>query len=175
MRLLPHISLVWVVGTEIRFRFHVHPVKTVKTLSPLLWKRRKKRKSPSGRSLWDDSMFGALCFVLILHCLGSWCWDPESGSSSINNILSDNYICCCCCCYYCYCWLSITMDARYCKPGTTVSLYLSASPAQLFLLVLFDTCLRLRKVGWVSQLHTGSYVAESRFKPRCVWLQSPHS
>lgn len=36
VRLLPHISLVWVVGTEIRFRFHVHPVKTVKTLSPLL-------------------------------------------------------------------------------------------------------------------------------------------
>lgn len=140
--------------------------------SVLSFERGEKRKSPSGRSLWDDPMFRAVCFVLTLHCLGSWCWDPESGTNSINNVISDNYICCCC--YYYYYWLSITMDARHCKPSITVSLYLNASPAQLFLLVLFDTRLRLRKVGWVSQLHTGSFVAESRFKPRCVWLQSPH-
>ena len=42
VRLLPHLSLEWVVGTEIRCRFHAYPVKTVKTV--LSFERGEKRE-----------------------------------------------------------------------------------------------------------------------------------
>lgn len=132
----------------------------------LLKEEEKVVKAQWALILGQYHIYRAAHFLLLPHCLGKWCLDPRSGSDSSSNHNSNNRTYSITATSY---WL-FAMCAVNCEPNATMSVHLKRYPAKLVLLVLSDTWLRLRAIEWFSQYHTASQVAESRFKPSCVWL-----